>query len=190
MNSKLAFVLGLVAGGAVGTVVSWRLLKTKYKKIADEEIESMKEVLAKRMAEQPEEEKCDGQEEEAKTPKVVPEEYLAITKKYTNGEELTVGSDQRPYRIDPEEFGERDNYDTLTLIYYADGVLADFGGEVVEDVGGTVGPDALTRFGENENDPDTVYVRNDVLKYDYEILKDAGKFTDFINADKQNYMED
>lgn len=184
MNNKLAFVLGLVVGGAAGTFVSWRILKTKYKKIADEEIESMKAVLAKRIAEEP-----------AKTPDIpeeciekkihkVPEEYIELTKKYTNGDELGISEGQKPYTIDPDEFGDHDEYDTETLIYYADGVLAHFKGDVVEDVAGTVGTDALTKFGENENDPDTVYVRNDILQADYEILRDESMFSEVLKEQR------
>lgn len=181
MNSKLTFVLGLAIGGAVGAVASWHIAKNKYKKIADEEIASVKEVFAKNRAEKTEEPV--EEKPEVKMPVEIPEEYIQITKKYTNGEELTMSKDQRPYTIDPEEFGDHEEYDTETLVYYSDGVLAKFSGEVVEDVGGTVGSDSLNHFGENENDPDTVYVRNDILKADYEILRDVGKFSDNIAVD-------
>lgn len=190
MNSKLAFVLGLALGGAVGAVASWRIAKNKYKKIADEEIASVKEVFARKAAEKPEEPTKKEPEKELPKAPVIPEEYIQITKKYTNGEELTMSKDQRPYVIDPEEFGDHEDYDTATLVYYADGVLADFSGELVEDVGGTVGGDSLTHFGENENDPDTVYVRNDILKFDYEILRDAGKFSDMIKASRLGDTEE
>ena len=45
MNDTLSKVLIFVAGAAVGSVVTWRLVETKYKKIADEEIKSVKEVF-------------------------------------------------------------------------------------------------------------------------------------------------
>lgn len=183
MNNKLAFVLGLVAGGAAGTFASWRILKAKYKKIADEEIESMKAVLAKKIAEdnaESKEEEVEESEEAPSTFKKVPEEYVEITKKYTNGDELGISEGQKPYAIDPDEFGDHEEYDTETLMYYADGVLAHFDGDIVEDVAGTVGGENLLKFGENENDPDTVYVRNDILQADYEILRDAGKYADVL----------
>lgn len=181
MNNKLAFVLGLVAGGAAGTFASWRILKAKYKKIADEEIESMKAVLAKKIADdntKPAE--AEEPEEAPSVFKKVPEEYVIITKKYTNGDELGIPEGQRPYTIDPDEFGDHEEYDTETLMYYSDGVLAHFKGDIVEDVAGTVGGENLLKFGENENDPDTVYVRNDILKADYEILRDEGKYADVL----------
>lgn len=183
MNSKLAFILGLVAGGAAGTFAAWRILKTKYKKIADEEIASMKEVLARKIAEEPKDE-TESEEAPAKIHKV-PEVYVEMTKKYTNGDELGVSEDQKPYIIDPDEFGDHEEYDTETLVYYSDGILAHFQGDIVEDVAGTVGTDALTKFGINDNDPDTVYVRNDVRGADYEILRDEGKFTDIFQDDTE-----
>ena len=192
MNSKLAFVLGLAIGGAVGAVVSYRVTKDKYQKIADEEIASMREVLAKQLADKAKADESANlePEQEPKQKRVVPEEYIQITKKYTNGEELTVSKDQRPYVITPDEFGDHDDYDTQTLIYYEDGVLADYDGEVIENVGETVGADSLTHFDEDENDPDTVYVRNDILKYDYEILRDPGKFSEVIRADNSDDTEE
>lgn len=191
MNNKLAFVLGLAIGGAAGTFASWRILKNKYKKIADEEIASMREVLTKQLVDKPEE-KAKEQEPEQEPKKIpaVPEEYIQITKKYTNGEEFSVSKDQRPYVIDPEEFGDHEEYETQTLIYYADGVVAEFSGDIVEDVGAKIGADSLTHFDENEDDPDTVYVRNDVLKYDYEILRDAGKFSAMIKTGNSDDTEE
>lgn len=190
MNNKLAFVLGLVVGGAAGTFASWRILKAKYKKIADEEIESMKAVLAKKIAEDNNEPKEEEPEEAPSKIQKVPEEYIELTKKYTNGDELGISEGQKPYTIDPDEFGDHDEYDTETLIYYADGVLAHFRGDVVEDVAGTIGTDALTKFGENENDPDTVYVRNDILQFDYEILRDESMFSEVLKEQHLNETEE
>ena len=39
-------------------------------------------------------------------------------------------------------------------------------------------------FGEYENDPDTVYVRNDIQRIDYEILKEYRAFSD-LNSDEE-----
>lgn len=191
MNSKLTFVLGLIVGGAAGTVASWRILKTKYKKIADEEIESMKAVLAKKIADENNEPKEEAEPEEA-PPKFhkVPEEYVALTTRYTNGDELGVSEGQKPYIIDPDEFGDHDEYDTETLVYYADGILAHFRGDIVEDVAGTVGAEALTKFGMDDNDPDTVYVRNDVAKADYEILRDEAMFSEVMKDVYQTETEE
>ena len=86
--------------------------------------------------------------------------------------------DNRPYVIDPDDFGE-EGYHTVSLDYYADGVLAymDSGAVIKpEEVDEIVGRDSLTRFGEYERD--TVYVRNDKRKTDYEILANVDKYSD------------
>ena len=65
--------------------------------------------------------------------------------------------------------------------YYEDGVLADDWDEPIEDIDKVVGKDSLTHFGEYEDD--SVYVRNDRLKCEYEILMRVGKFADKIKDD-------
>lgn len=79
-----------------------------------------------------------------------------------------------PYVISPRDFDETD-YATETLDYYeGDGVLVDAYGDVVEDVESMVGKDFAKHFGENEEDVDTVYVRNDEEEMDYEICRNFG----------------
>ena len=74
--------------------------------------------------------------------------------------------------LSPGEFStiDEDEYDIKTLTYYADGVLTDEYGEIVEDVDDTVGPDALDSFGEYEDD--SVFVLNEQYGVAYEILLD------------------
>ena len=81
-----------------------------------------------------------------------------------------------PYVIAPEEFGELDDYETETLTYYKDKVLADDWDNRIENVDDLVGEESLTHFGEYEED--SVYVRNDTTKTDYEILLDERNFSD------------
>lgn len=65
---------------------------------------------------------------------------------------------------------------TDSLTYFADGVLADECGEIVDDVEEIIG-DGLDHFGEYEDD--SVFVRSDAKRCDYEILKDLRDFSDF-----------
>ena len=81
-----------------------------------------------------------------------------------------------PYVISPDEFGELEDYTKVSLTYFADGVLADECGEIVDDVEEIIG-DGLDHFGEYEDD--SVFVRNDAKRCDYEILKDLRDFSDF-----------
>lgn len=81
-----------------------------------------------------------------------------------------------PYIISPDEFGELEDYTKVSLTYFADGVLADECGEIVDDVEEIIG-DGLDHFGEYEDD--SVFVRSDAKRCDYEILKDLRDFSDF-----------
>lgn len=62
----------------------------------------------------------------------------------------------------------------ISLIYYNDGVLTDENNEIVDDINEIVDEDSLKHFGEYEED--SVFVRNDKLKCDYEILYDLRKY--------------
>ena len=83
---------------------------------------------------------------------------------------------KKPYVVSPEEFGDIDEYETKSLTYWQDGVLTDEDDEVVEDVESLVTKDALTHFGEYEDD--SVFVRNDEQGIDYEILLDTRRYAD------------
>ena len=81
-----------------------------------------------------------------------------------------------PHVIPPEEFDTKPDYETVSLTYYADNVLADEMDDIVEDVDDRIGEDSLTHFGEYEDD--SVFVRNDAMRIDFEILADQRKFSD------------
>ena len=55
-------------------------------------------------------------------------------------------------------------------------VLVDDGGDKIEDVDDVVGMESLTNFGEFEDD--SVFVRNDRLRCDYEILMDERTYSE------------
>ena len=83
----------------------------------------------------------------------------------------------KPYVIHPDEFG--DEYNVVTLVCYNDNVVTTYDtGEVLtdEEVEKLVGLDSLSRFGEYEED--SVFVRNDSIKVDYEILRDEENYSD------------
>lgn len=180
MNIKLIFAF--IAGAAVGSAVTWKLVKTKYERIANEEIASVKEVFSRRTkdAEVLAEETKPTDVEEKPTIQEI-KEYVDVIKDagYNNdtqkgGEVSMSGGD--PYTIMPEEVGTMDGYDLIDLTYYADGVLEDENYEIVVDVAETVGVESLNSFG--EYDDDVVFVRNDKRKTDYEIVRDPRNYSD------------
>lgn len=193
MSCTWSNILTFTAGATIGSVVTWWLLKEKYRQLAQDEIADVKARLLKKKNEEPAEKEDDKQisinfeaGSEGDDSDVTPEEraeYKDYASRYTgsNSNNETVKGvvdfmNSRPYVIPPEEFGEKSEHDTVSLTYYADGVLTDEWDNVIEDIDEVVGEDSLTHFGEYEDD--SVFVRNDALLTDYEILLDVRKFSD------------
>lgn len=82
--------------------------------------------------------------------------------------------------ISPDDFGTEDGYDEISLTYYADGTVTDDSDHAMSDdeIEETIGKDSLNHFGDYE--PDSVFVRNDRLKADYEILADPRSYADVL----------
>lgn len=167
-------LLIFAAGAVIGSVATWKFTKDKYKAIADEEIESVKEMFAKRKKkedfETPEPKFSDADLKKLK--------QTITTNGYRNYSNIAKEVEPimtKPYVILPEEFGEAD-YPTESLTYYADGILTDDRNNIIEDVERMVGTESLNHFGEYEDD--SVFVRNDELRTDYEILLDNQRFYD------------
>ena len=83
-----------------------------------------------------------------------------------------------PYVIHPDLFGTREDYDTRSLKCFADRVVTDTDNEIVDDVDNLIGDESLDHFGEFEFD--SVFVRNEKLKCDYEILLDSREYSDVM----------
>ena len=203
---KLSTAIAFVAGAALGGATVWYITKEWYAQLAEEEINSVKEAYAQRERKKEKADKAlkryqgtDEEVQEGQIPAVtakVPEkgsitEYAERIKNgapmdysrtsvppKTGGQEKppeTGTPGEHPYVIAPEEFDEL-GYTPISLTYFADGVLADENGVVIDDVEEIIG-DALDHFGEYEDD--SVYVRNDAKRCDYEILRDERKYAEF-----------
>ena len=83
------------------------------------------------------------------------------------------------YLIRSDEVGDTD-YITITLWYWTDGIVTNDNKKIIGNVEELIGDDFMAHFGDDEDDPDTVYVRNDVQKIDYEILKEYRGFSDYL----------
>ena len=183
MKNGIFNILIFAAGAAIGSAVTWKMLKTKYEQIAQEEIDSVKEVFSRRENDVKIEIKPSSDSKPIVKEKPDLAEYAKMLKelKYASDEvenEEKGGNDPAydPYVISPDEFGEIDDYETVSLSYYEDGVLADDWDNEIEDVESLVGEESLSHFGEYEED--CVYVRNDRYKTDYEILMVLSKYSD------------
>lgn len=177
--STLSNIAVFVTGAAVGALVTWKLLENKYEQLVQEEVESVKEAFAsyrKDEAEPETDNSAEGFEEAVEKYEAILEESGYVDYSTRNKEKggETDMKGKKPYIISPEEYGEIYEYDTRNLTYYENGVLTDEDDNVIDDVEGLIGKESLDHFGDYE--PDSVHVRNDRLKVDYEILKDGTSF--------------
>lgn len=169
MNNKIAYVLTFVAGAAIGYFVTRKMLEAKYAQIADEEIASVKEVWAQMDKERAEKEEYESKAAEYNSAIVTEEKIIEVKE---------VDALISPRVISPDEYGDNE-YDIANYTYYADGILADEYDEVVEDVDETVGSDFASHFGDyNDVAEDTVFIRNDGLRMDFEINKDTRTYSE------------
>lgn len=193
--SKIKGLLIFAAGAVAGTVAGIGISKRHFEAIAAQEINEVRDYYRKankELADQLVDKTSDIKEEQAEEPaeKSIEEEtkkeYDNIIKygNYVTTEEIDDEeddySDDEPYIIDPSEFGNNGNYATQTCTYFADGVLVDDVDEVIEDPEKLVGNLHVDIF--RDFDATSVYVRNDWMKMDFEILKDDWFWSDLDNV--------
>lgn len=187
MKATLSNFVIFVAGAAIGSAVTWFTAKTYYERITQDEINSVKEYYkTKNVGDAINEGIEKGLQDAASNASVAKESLAKMTEEiaklgYTNYSktETKVGEVEKPYVIEPQEFGELDDYDTNELTYFADGVLADDALDIIDDVESIVGADFADHFGDYEED--SVYIRNDVRKSDYLILADEREYYSIVD---------
>lgn len=186
MNNKVVNAIAFLLGAGIGSVVTWKLVETKYKKLAQEEIDSVREVYSKKeIALANEVKKAHAcLEANTKNDKVPSYQRVVEDMGYAteSEEEEGVGN---VHVIPPESYGEL-GYEEVSLTYYADDVLAYDDDSVIRDVNKIVGKGSLNTFGEYEDD--SVFVRDDDKKIDYEILRDMRRYSDVVGDDPTNHL--
>lgn len=194
------------AGVIAGAFVAARAVKEKYQQEAEEEIAEMREYYRELKKEATkvdtteddtkEESKEESKEDFRPIEELAEAEGIIKDKGYVNytnyndtdynenNKEEQVDEDEI-YIIDPEEFGgENGEYDTATLTYFKDGVLADEVDEIVtyNIIGGE---ENLQPF-KDYPDCTAVYVRDDNIMVDYEILRDPYQYDEY----KMDFSDD
>lgn len=185
MNVTLNKVLWFTAGAVIGVAVSRGYFKTKYERISQEKVESMRWAFSNMHQSEPVQGDTEADTESAEEPVSIVADIISRNA-YASDSVVTepfgkeVEGVHRPYVISPDEFDSIDDYETQSLDYFDDGVLADNMGNVVEDIDSMVGRDSLNHFGEYEDD--AVHVRNDALQCDFEILRDLRNYSDVYQS--------
>ena len=214
MNNKVFGVILFAAGAVIGSLATWKIVKTKYEDIAQEEIDSVKEEYTRLMVSMRkklndsvayEDDDDDESEEDADNDDfddTMMTNYNEIVRGYRSsddkeeddqnekkGEEKEEDDDEvsymnAPYVISPDDFGSVPGYNVEPLDYFADGILAD-GWGVQLDIAETIGEDAVNHFG--DYDDDVVYVRNEQTELEYEVTRDPRTYAEAVRTNPNPY---
>lgn len=170
------------AGAALGSALTYYFVKDYYREIADEEINSVREVFDKPVKKN--ESNIVPIMREKPPIEDIYTQYIKETTNYSNmaaeNEHPEEDESEEIDTISPGKFAEFNSYAKETLLYYAeDDILVrtateEGQDEIVDDIENTIGLDALNNFGEFEDG--VVYVRNSKISTDFEVILQEGKY--------------
>lgn len=210
MNKTLRNVLMFTVGAAIGSAVTWEVVKTRYKRIADEEIASVREeyveimtAMKNRLKEdvvsnetQDNDEMNDyrDDEEDISDNDVEKKEYHRIASRYNTiknqnddeeGDEWDQDEDEvpyvdGPYVISPEDFSCSPPGYNAQALVYFADGTLADDWGMIMDLDETIGEDSINHFGEYTED--IVYVRNERTEIDYEVTRDPRTYVDMLRT--------
>lgn len=172
-----AMAAAYILGAATGILVIKDRMERKYRKRADEEVESVKEAFERRRKEEESkrEQAVKTEKNAAVSSTQVPDEvYERLLREHRYAPE----EEEDAVVVTREEFGDvpRHDYETHTIVYFEqNGVFVDDDtGEPLpdEEWESMIGCGIVKHFGEIPGDPDTVYIRNDARQSYYEVVRD------------------
>lgn len=185
------FAVGVAVGSISTYFICKDILEKEFEDILNEELELAKgcdektptasdkpdlrvnvETIYERSEEMEEMENFEGED---KTP------YSS----YSGNKEVNV----MPYVISEQVYYEENTInDKITLSYYTDDdTLVDEDDSVIQDIDYHIGEESLNHFGDMSGDPSIVYVRNEKLASDYEVVKvEASYSAEVLGLDVEN----
>lgn len=198
MNDKLSSVIIFCGGVFIGGFLTWDFFKTKYEKIADEEIASVKETFEHREPRPDKNYDAYINIIDSNSYRNYSDEIASVKETFEHGEprhdnnysNTAIETDKKggtadmelkqPYVITPEQYEDNVDYTKVSLTWYNDEVLEDDWGNVL-DPDDVIGSDALKTFGQYEKD--SVFVRDDDEQIDYEVLLDTRSYKETYGHD-------
>lgn len=170
-------VLYFSLGAAIGSLVTWLCVKGHYEKKADEEIRSMREDYEDDMQKLTDQ-IVDLYAGEDKDIEKEPEDEIVEDDDYITYDDFPREERaDKPYVIGPDVYSEDfHGFDKCVLVYWRgnDTLLTDE--QEMMDIETTITREALEHFGEYESG--TVFVRNERLGCDFEVLLEEGSWAD------------
>jgi hypothetical protein len=93
--------------------------------------------------------------------------------------EMLTRTETEPYVLSHDEYftGEKDYIQTTLTYFVEDDVLIDARDDIIDDPDSTVGEVNLQKFGHGSRDNRIVYVRNDRLEVDFEVIRSEGSYS-------------
>lgn len=185
-KTAIAAVLGVLGGAGIGAGVTYILFKKRFDADLDEAVNEVKTFYAdrnqidKEPTEDPEESFNDNAGASNQNPVEQDSIYnFEMDSHATNYSTTSVFPDEPKelktnddiYVIDEDTYygAIADGADPIEYMYYADHILADENSDVIDNIDGLVGREALTYFG--TEGVDSVYVHNKRLNMYIEILR-------------------
>lgn len=185
MNGKVTGLVSFVFGALSGAGATYIFIKHKYDADFQKKREEMIEYYEKKVDKQNTaiEEPTLEKEEPEKTDMMAEARRISEEQGYKKSYNTIDASEktehEAPYIVDDMDFYAEDSYEKHTINCYEDGTVTDENGEVlseaeVEEQVGTKNIDKLYR----EEMSDSIYVRNDRLMRDYEVIEKIGRYAD------------
>lgn len=96
--------------------------------------------------------------------------------------ELRHRTEEAPYVISYEEYmeNEKERPQSALAYYEADDVLADEADKPIDNTDRVVGDYNLQRFGHGSKDNNVVYIRNEVLDHEFEVVRHRGSYVEQV----------
>ena len=195
MSNKTVTAIAFLVGAIGGSITTYFVVKKKYEKIAQEEIDSVKAVysnkaktLGSKLSEKVTEVKnamnnmSKSMEEAASKFKSSIVDSRDVHVDLAENEDMTgnydvlyadgfsfTKSSQDPYIITGGEFAQDNDYVKMGLIYCDDGSVVYEDGTIASDISSVVGDECAMKI-EEAND-ESIYICDDEKRIDYEIIK-------------------
>ena len=114
-----------------------------------------------------------------------------IVDSWDHQKELHARTPERPYVIHIDEYKENEtNYNQVTYTWWEnDEIMSAANDEVVDEVDRIVGLDNLKLFGHGSGQTNVVYVRNDKLNLDIEILRSDSDYAEVVHGLEVRHSE-
>lgn len=202
MNNKLVGFISFIVGAAAGAFGAHLYLKEKYHKESQDKVEEALELVRKLRNKKPPAEVLAERMKQEESIDIPPipgegrEEYeqaMSYNKVYQVPEKVEPKVDLNPksprsYYVQDIDIGDLDDYEIVHWTYYQDGVIADEDDREISlmELEESVPQGILSRFA--TEDIDSLYVRNDVFKCEYEILVDERTYEEVVG--EKPYLKD